>query len=61
MKKTPMPELEAEARAFVRRYAAAMGLDPDKVWRNHQRKLLKLGVEWFLNDRRSKSDLRLTI
>ena len=52
-----MPELEAEARAFVRRYAAAMGLDPDKVWRDHQRKLLKLGVEWFLNDRKEQKRL----
>lgn len=57
MKKTPTPELEAEARAFVRRYAAASGLDPDKVWRDHHQKLLKLGVEWFLNDRKEQARL----
>jgi hypothetical protein len=53
----PKPELEVEARAFVRRYAAALGLDPDKVWRNRSRELLKLPVEWFLNDRKNQERL----
>jgi hypothetical protein len=55
--KKPPPKLEAEARAFVRRYAAAYGLDPDEVWRDHHPKLLKLGVEWFLNDRKEQARL----
>jgi hypothetical protein len=36
-KKTPPPKLEAEAHAFVRRYAEAYGFDPDKLWRDHTR------------------------
>jgi hypothetical protein len=50
--KTPTRELEAEARAFVRRYATASGLDPDKVWRDHYRKLLEHDLDWFVNQRK---------
>lgn len=49
--KRPQPELEAEARAFVRRYAETYGLDPDKVWRDHHPKLLEQGLDWFANQR----------
>ncbi len=47
-------KLEAEARAFVRRYAATYGLDPDKVWRDHHQKLLKHDLGWFLNQRKQE-------
>ncbi len=50
----PTPELEAEARAFVCRYATAYGLDPDKVWREHYRKLLQKGLDWFVNQRKKE-------
>lgn len=48
------PELEAEARAFVRRYAAAYGLDPDKIWRDCHRKFLKYDLSWFVNQRKKE-------
>ena len=53
-KKTTTSELEVEARAFVRRYAAAYGLNPDKLWQDHQQKLLKLGLEWFVRNRKEQ-------
>jgi hypothetical protein len=49
--KIPIPEVEAEARAFVRHYAEKYGLNPDNVWRDHHRKLLGLGLDWFSNQR----------
>jgi hypothetical protein len=57
MKKTPTPELEAEALAFVQRYAKACGLDPDKLWREHHQKLLKLGLDWFVRNREKQERL----
>lgn len=50
--KKPTPELEAEARAFVRRYTENYRLDPDKVWQDHHRKLLRKGLDWFINQRK---------
>jgi len=55
--KKPTPKLETEVRAFVRRYAAALGLDPDTIWRDHHLDLLKLGAEWFLNARKEQERL----
>lgn len=55
--KKAAPELEAEARAFVRRYARAYSLDPKKIWRERREDLLKLGLEWFLNDRTKQDQL----
>jgi hypothetical protein len=57
MKKTPTPELEAEALAFVQRFAKSYGLDPDKLWRDHHQKLLKRGLDWFVRDRKKQERL----
>jgi hypothetical protein len=55
--KRATPEVEAKARAFVRRYSAAYGLDPDKVWEDHHQKLLELELDWFANQRNQEKFL----
>jgi hypothetical protein len=52
-----MPKLEDEARAFIRRYAAIYGLDPDKVWQDHHRKILERGLDWFVNQQKQEERL----
>lgn len=52
--KTVTTKLEAEAHDFVRRYAAALGLDPDQVWRDRREALLTLGETWFETQRKQQ-------
>lgn len=50
-------EIEAEARDFVRRYAAAVGLNADNVWEEHHQRLLELELNWFVNQRNKEQVL----